>query len=391
MACHDLNETLGCLFLLSLLYLGRDYDELGLGAYESTDRYGAGLLDELEDCGLVWHSSQGEKTYLTREGLREARGVLKFLQLELGPRLGSSLEDIKLSDPELYAEEAASGAGPLTTTELVYALAGVAPRRGRVAPPTAPNMLESPPECYLRDTADRRSFQLRISLPLYLRGGFGRWERGCWRTVLVPAGLTFLDLHIVIQKVLNWNDARPFGFLLTHNKRNLLLGERQACGDVACPETRKKKIVEERASQLRLSEVLPKTRTIEYRYGCQDGWTLSVSLVSGERGLATLGPQLLDGVGDAPPEWMRSEREFLEFRDKLYADRRLLIRALAGLGEKDFLPFDHATTRQRLGEFEDARAEWQHRLDGTVAPCREEELVVGEDVAEEPYPDDIPL
>ena len=387
MACHDLNETLGCLFLLSLLYLGRDYDELGFGACESTDRYNAGLLGELEDCGLVWHSSQGEKTYLTREGLREARGVLKFLQLVLGPRIGSNLEDIKLSDPELFAEEAAYGAGPLTTTELVYALAGVAPRRGRVAPPTVPNMLESPPECYLRDAADRRSFLLRISLPLYMRGSFGRWERGCWRTVLVPAGLTFLDLHIVIQKVLNWKDDRPFGFLLIHNKRNLLVGERQACGGVACPETRKKKIVEERASQLRLSEVLPKTRAIEYRYGCEDGWTLSVSLVSCERGLAELGPQLLDGVGDAPPEWVRSEREFLEFRDKFYADRRLLIRALAGLGEKDFMPFDHAITRQRLGEFEDARAEWQRRLDGTAMRFEEVEPVVDAEV----YPDDIPL
>lgn len=358
----QLNQRLSDLFVLALIYLARDYDVARHGHFQAPRQYDPCILEDLERCGLLRFSPEGSIVCLTSEGCQEARGVLKFLQLQLGPRVGASLRDIQLATPMLLAGEAAYGAGPLTTTELVYALAGVAPRSGRRPPDLTPNILEDPPLDYNRDPYDRRAFQLRVSLSLETGPGYLRSGRECWRTLVVPAGITFLDLHVIIQLAFTWEDEQPFGFLLTSKRKNLLIGEREACGDVALPQTGMRKIVEERASSLRLNEVFPKTQNAVYRYGTKTNWRHSIALMSTEKGLAELGPQLLDGLGDAPPEWVGSVGEFIEFRKGLYADDHALIRALSSEGERGYIPFELPTARQRLAGFEAARAAWQGRL-----------------------------
>ena len=358
----QLNQTLSDLFILVLIYLARDYDAERRGQVQASRQYDPHTLENLERCGLLRFSPEGGVIYLTGEGCREARGILKFLQIQLGPRMGASLQDIQLETPMLLAGEAAFGAGPLTTTELVYALAGVAPRSGRRAADLTPNILEDPPFDYNRDPYDRRAFQLRVSLSLETGPGYLRSGRECWRTLVVPAGITFLDLHVIIQLAFNWDDEQPFGFLLTSKRKNLLIGEREACGDVALPQTSMRKIVEERASSLRLNEVFPKTQNAVYRYGTKTSWQHSIALTSTEKGLAELGPQLLDGLGDAPPEWVENAKEFVEFRNGLYADDHTLIRTLSSEGERGYIPFELPTARQRLAGFEAARAAWQGRL-----------------------------
>lgn len=361
----QLNQTLSDLFVLALIYLARDCDAERRGQVQSSRQYDPYTLENLERCGLIRFSPEGGVIYLTGEGCREARGILKFLQIQLGPRMGASLRDIQLATPLLLAGEAAFGAGPLTTTELVYALAGVAPRSGRRAPDLTPNLLEDSPLDYNRDPYDRRAFQLRVSLSL--ESGY-RYPCGreCWRTLVVPAGITFLDLHVIIQLAFSWDDEQPFGFLLTSKRKNLLIGEREACGDVALPQTNMRKFVEERASSLRLNEVFPKTQNAIYRYGTKTNWQHSIELMSTEKGLAELGPQLLDGLGDAPPEWVEDAKEFVEFRNRIYADNRTLIRTLSSEGERGYVPFELPTARQKLAGFEAARAAWQGRL-GNVA------------------------
>ena len=361
---YDLNETLGRLFVLVLAYLNIDHDSARHGAFVSPKTYDPALLGTLQNCGLIRFSPEGEIIELTREGASEARGILKFLQLQLGPRMGASLHDILYAHPELYAEEAALGAGPLTTTELVYALAGVSDGSSGaqgLSPALPVSQADSnEPEA---DQGDEPAFVLRVSLPILSGKYYYSLRHECWRTILVPARLTFLDLHLIIQDVFCWQDSQPFGFLLTTNRKNLLIGERDVLGEIALPKTGKKRVEEAHASELRLSEVFPRTRFVTYRYGTKTDWTHSITFEAMERGVAKLGPQLLDGAGDAPPEWAEGPEDFEEFRNGLYESRRFIIRRLSKLGERGYAPFGFASVRKRLEQFEQDRARWQGLLD----------------------------
>ncbi|MDM8271528.1 IS1096 element passenger TnpR family protein [Thermophilibacter provencensis] len=361
MLCNNLNDKLGCLFVLALAYLNMRPVEGHFGTHLSPQTYDPNLLERLQSYGLVRFAPQGEIIQLTDEGAREARGVIKYLQLQLGPQVGASLQEIQRAYPSLYAEEAAFGAGPLTTTELVYSLAGIKTKATRT-PTLTPTALANPPASYGRDRGDDRSFALKVSLAISEGRSYYYPRHECWRRVLVPAGLTFLDLHLVIQLVFCWKDLQPFGFLLNSRKKNFLIGEKEVCGEIAQPKTGKRSLVEERASKLTLAEVFPRTRAATYRYGVEGDWTHLISLESTERGMAELGPQLLDGAGDAPPEWARTASEFIDFRNSLYENGRTLIKALSDSGEKGYQPFEYATTRARLAGFEDERARWEQRL-----------------------------
>lgn len=363
MRAYGLNKSLGCLFALALVYLNLESEPQGHLPCWGSRNYDPEILGELEDYGLICFSANGDGVYLTEEGRREARGILKYLQLELGPKIGADLRDIRYSDPELLAEEVAYGAGPLTMPEIVYALAGVKRSKGQGELPLVTTALSNPPAEYGRDPIDTRAFQLNVELVVPVSGNYYRSSRTCWRSIIVPAGFTFLDLHLIIQDVFCWQDSQPFGFLLTTNRKNLLIGERDVLGEIALPKTGKKRVEEAHASELRLSEVFPRTRFVTYRYGTKTDWTHSITFEAMERGVAKLGPQLLDGAGDAPPEWAEGPEDFEEFRNGLYESRRFIIRRLSKLGERGYAPFGFASVRKRLEQFEQDRARWQGLLD----------------------------
>lgn len=377
---RDLNETLDCVFTLVTIYLNRDLDAERHGICRAGRALGAGPLATLCGYGLARYADEGDQVYLTDEGMREARGVLKYLQLALGESLGATREEIRGAEPRLFADEAAEGAGPLTMSEFMAAVT----EGGRLSPrpraPFSPTALAEPPDSYRRDMGDDRSLVIRLRLSLghlgqawrhqgYYGGPYGELpgSRGlatCWRKVIVPAGLTLLDLHLVIQRCFSWEDRGPFGFLLVRGRDNLLVGERAARGGVALPRTRKKKFMEEAASALRLADVFPRTREATYAYGADGPWEVDMRVEEVRTGLAALGPQLLDGVGDAPPEWSANSDEFLAFQDELYRSGRSIIRMLSAADERGFAPFSLGVARERLAGFERDRARWQEVLDG---------------------------
>ena len=377
---RDLNQTLNCLFTLVLAYLNRDpdaYEACPRGARQGGRALGALSLETLRDYGLVKFSEDGDCLFLTNEGQQEAVGALKYLQLALGGALGATHEEVRSAWPRLFVDQAAAGAGPLTLSEFVAASS----ERGRLSPgprpPLSPTALADPPASYHRNPADGRSLLLHLQLALNDRRSYGGYFGGiygdsygrreiapCWRKVVVPAGLTFLDLHLVIQRCLCWTDRRPFGFLLTAGRDNLLIGEREARKGVARPQTRKKKFVERRASMLRLGDVFPRTHEATYAYGTEAPWELAVRVLEVREGVAGLGPQLIDGVGDAPPEWVTSVDGFVAFEDELYRSGRNVIRALSEADAKGFFPFELGVARERLAGFETERARWQELLDG---------------------------
>ena len=369
---RDLNEMLNCLFTLVLIYLNQDPDAARHGSCQGTKSLGALALSTLRDYGLVQYAEEGDHLYLTREGAQEAVGALKYLQIALGASLGATREEVRGAWPRLYADEAAAGAGPLTMSEFVAAASEGRRPSYELRPPLSPTALADPPAAYHRDPANGKSLLLHLQLSLGERGSYGGYygecygRRGlgpCWRKVVVPAGLTFLDLHLVIQRCLCWTDQRPFGFLLTANRDNLLIGERDVRGEIPRPQTRKKKFRETRASLLRLADVFPKTHEATYAYGDGTPWEVAVRVLEVRDGVAGLGPQLIDGVGDAPPEWVVGVDGFEAFEDELYRSDRNVIRALSEADKKGFFPFELGVARERLAGFEEDRARWQALLD----------------------------
>ena len=374
---RSLNQTLSCLFTLVLAYLNRSPAAERHGSYQGTRSFCVSTLSTLRDYGLVEFADGGELLYLTEEGALEALGALKYLQLALGPSLGATREEIRTATPRLFADQAAAGAGPLTMTEFVAAVSegGKSPLGLRAH--FSPTTLADPPATYHRDPAEDRSLLIHLEVALNERGSFGGYFGGlygdsygrravgpCWRKIVVPAGLTFLDLHLIIQRCLCWTDRRPFGFLLARNRDNLLVGEKDVLGAIPRPRTRKKKFVEERASELRLGDVFPRTCEATYCSGGGAPWEVSLRVLEAREGVSGLGPQLIDGVGDAPPEWVADVDGFVAFEDELYRSGRNVIRALAETGERGFFPFSLAVARERLAGFEDDRARWQELLGG---------------------------
>ena len=373
---RDLNEMLNCLFTLVLIYLNRDPEAARHGSCQGTKSLGALALSTLRDYGLVQYAEEGDHLYLTREGAQEAVGALKYLQIALGASLGATREEVRGAWPRLYADEAAAGAGPLTMSEFVAAASEGRRPSHELRPPLSPTALADPPAAYHRDPANGKSLLLHLQLSLGERGSYGGYYGGyygecygrrglgpCWRKVVVPAGLTFLDLHLVIQRCLCWTDQHPFGFLLTANRDNLLIGERDVRGEIPRPQTRKKKFRETRASLLRLADVFPKTHEATYAYGDGTPWEVAVRVLEVRDGVAGLGPQLIDGVGDAPPEWVVGVDGFEAFEDELYRSDRNVIRALSEADKKGFFPFELGVARERLAGFEEDRARWQALLD----------------------------
>ena len=374
---QDLNQFLNCLFTLVVAYLNLDQEAARHGACQSTRSFDEGVLATLRSYGLVEYSDAGNHLSITAEGEREAMGALKYLQLALGPSMGASHDEIRCAWPRLFADEAAAGAGPLTTSEFVAAVRESGRLSPEPRPSFSPTALLDPPASYHRDAQDARSLLMRLELKLgkgtpqryhfsnyYGYPPSGGYDRTCWRKVLVPAGLTFLDLHLIIQRCLCWKDLRPFGFLLSNSKGNLLIGERGTFGGIPLPKTRRKKFLERRASELRLGEVFPRTQDATYSYGDGTPWEVIVTVLEAHEGISGMGPQLVDGVGDAPPEWVVGAEGFDAFENELYGSSRNVIRALSRADATGFFPFNIEVARERLSGFEDDRARWQAVLDG---------------------------
>lgn len=356
-----LNARLSDIFTLSLLYLNPDYERSGGDAVVSQRVHAFGSLQRLAECGLIHRLPDDVSVSFTEEGVREARGLLKFLQIALGPHIGASLDDIRDAEPELLAHEIVDGAGPLTMDEIAYALSG-RPAAGYPAP-LGPTMLADPPASYHRAKGDGRAFLLMVRLPLRAGGPYGR-SVACWRNILVPAGLTFLDLHIVIQRCFCWIDTHPFGFELRHGGKNHLIGEPEVLGEVPRVESRRHAFLHEDASETLLGDLLARGwQTVTYCYGTGCPWRHDIEVLDVADGLAAAGPQLLDGIGDAPGDWMLSAEELVEFTEGLLLDEASQLKALADAGERGFEPFALSSARRKLMGFEEHRAHWQERLD----------------------------
>ena len=122
------------------------------------------------------------------------------------------------------------------------------------------------------------AFRFRVTL--HLDG------RECWREILVPASLTFFDLHAVLQECFMWYGEHLFCFCATFpNGKQVqveeLWGEEPSYHEAKyeqympvepLPEVRV-------ASETELGDVFPKVRTARYYYDYGDDWIHDIKLL----------------------------------------------------------------------------------------------------------------
>lgn len=160
------------------------------------------------------------------------------------------------------------------------------------------------------------AFRFRVALRLD--------GRECWREILVPASLTFFDLHAVLQECFMWYGEHLFCFCATFPDGKQvqveeLWGEESAYHEAKyeqympvepLPEVRI-------ASETELGDVFPKARTARYYYDYGDDWIHDIKLLRTYRSVHVADPQLWDGAGDAPPEDVGGVYGFERFLDTL--------------------------------------------------------------------------
>ena len=108
----------------------------------------------------------------------------------------------------------------------------------------------------------------------------------CWREILVPASLTFFDLHAVLQECFMWYGEHLFCFCATFPDGKQvqveeLWGEEPSYHEAKyeqympvepLPEVRV-------ASETELGDVFPKVRTARYYYDYGDDWIHDIKLL----------------------------------------------------------------------------------------------------------------
>ena len=160
------------------------------------------------------------------------------------------------------------------------------------------------------------AFRFRVALRLD--------GRECWREILVPASLTFFDLHAVLQECFTWHGEHLFCFCATFPDGKQVQVEELWGEEPSYHEARYEQYMpveplpEVRiASETELGDVFPKARTARYYYDYGDDWIHDIKLLRTYRSVHVADPQLWDGAGDAPPEDVGGAYGFERFLDTL--------------------------------------------------------------------------
>lgn len=285
--------------------------------WHSRRGYDPSALDSLSKMGLIEPTGKNDPITLTEHGLIVGEGAALIIAEAFdrmyenaGPRAASpaSLDDIPLFDSLPYRTE-----------------------------------------------NDSRAFLLRIELDL--DGLFP-----CWREVLVPAACSFLDLHLVIQRIFNWYDAHLFNFEMVAHGTNLHMEEHafQAPEDALVPSG----YALAEAREVLLGDVFPRSRTARYSYDYGDGWEHKIKLVRTLRNADVTTPQLMAGEGDAPPEDVGGPDGFEHFLATISDPfNEECLDALKWGEAQGYAPFDLRKKQRELADsFEGDRREWLEML-----------------------------
>jgi hypothetical protein len=147
-----------------------------------------------------------------------------------------------------------------------------------------------------------RAFELTVRLAL--------GKRDAVRKIIVPADITFIQLHRVLQAAFGWGDYHLFDFLLFEDE-----GQEEACAglvigeeDLECHGGNARLM-----DDVMLSDYLPRCKYLLYRYDLGDNWHHFIEVTGVFDAFAERLPLLIAGEGNAPPEDVGGEGGYEEF------------------------------------------------------------------------------
>lgn len=321
---EHLGELVQMLTMALIRLTARQSDAEG-GAWQAAAGYDPTALDALSEMGLISRSEHDSSLELTEHGLTVGEGAA----LIIADAFDQMLEDC---EDEF-----------------------IAPQGGTQTPPVNLGDLPRFDPLPYRVEGDRRAFLLRVELDL-------EGLHPCWREVLMPATCSFLDLHIVIQRIFNWCDEHLFNFEMIAHSTNVHVEEYafQNPEDAFVP--RGHALAE--AREVLLGDVFPRSRTARYSYDYGDGWEHKIKLVKTIRNADVSAPQLVAGEGDAPPEDVGGPGGFEDFLVTISNPFNTECLDALKWGEaQGYAPFDLEKKQRELADgFEDDRRMWLEML-----------------------------
>jgi len=119
------------------------------------------------------------------------------------------------------------------------------------------------------------------------------------RKLIVPADITFLQLHKVLQTVFEWQNCHLFSFAVYD-------GDKPQSEPVAelvySEEDLKYREGARLMGGVSISEYLPKHKYLLYNYDYGDNWEHYIEVTDILEGYTQISPTLIDGEGNSPPE-----------------------------------------------------------------------------------------
>lgn len=152
-----------------------------------------------------------------------------------------------------------------------------------------------------------RAFELRISLDLEVYTAE--------RRILVPANISFSNMHMVIQSIFGWRNYHLYDFTVY----NQVTGEREF-RMVPLEEDLEYDSSAVIMKDYTLSDVFPESKKIVYTYDFGDNWEHDIELVQVIEEYDGELPYLLEAKGQTPPEDVGGIGGFVEFR-KIMLDK----------------------------------------------------------------------
>jgi hypothetical protein len=167
-----------------------------------------------------------------------------------------------------------------------------------------------------RQTVHQKAFQFMVRLAMD--------SYDIWRRIIVPANVTFTNLHFIIQDCFNWLSYHRYDFRIMdnqeHGKQIAMISDEQ---DMTPVDTKGASVYSENTS---LETFVPTCDLVVYSYDYGDGWEHYCKLEKVIDDYSLTVPTCIEGNGNAPPEDVGGENGFAHFlnviHDKTHPDHQ---------------------------------------------------------------------
>ncbi len=154
-----------------------------------------------------------------------------------------------------------------------------------------------------------------------------------WRRLVIPGGLTFAQLHRIIQTTMYWLDYHLYEFADEKNRLHITqftdsvdeylavstIQEADAAPDSSGAPEKPPEIKD--ATKQRIDKVLDAVDTLTYTYDFGDNWVLDIAVEERLKNVSEPLPLCLDGREASPPEDVGGASGFFSFLEAWHSPR----------------------------------------------------------------------